>query len=465
MVVGSNKKNKIELTDYNYKRDIENRIFMAQLTFTEVDVLREIVNGSLKIPVASILEALNISETDLIPILDALKKTKLFTHDGKQIVVDKELRKYYENQIGKFDDDFLPGIEYFQGLLSKVPIHVLPIWYGISRVSENIFNSIIEKYLLTPKIYERYLVELDFDHLIMTGIIKDVFSSPDFTVYSHVLRDKYKLTFEEFEEYMLHLEFNFVCCLSYRPVNGMWKEVITPFYEWMEFLCFQRDTEPQPIKDKEKLLCDYKEDFGFVRDLTAVLKVLTQIPLKISMLGREPSLALESIASWLPHMTPEVAKHVFDKLEQLHLAEIREGYIHPTPKVREWLEMPPQEQAMMMYRQTTMNLSRKKCGFKLMTEKDVREAEKNLKRIVNVGWVYFDDFLRGFISPLGSAEPVVLRNRGKQWKYLLPVYSPEEHLLIESVIFERLSQVGMVATGTHNGKRCFCITSFGALIL
>jgi hypothetical protein len=58
-----------------------------------------------------------------------------------------------------------------------------------------------------------------------------------------------------------------------------------------------------------------------------------------------------------------------------------------------------------------------------------------------------------------------LKNRGKRWKYVTPVYSEQERGLMEMTIFERLYQLGMVATGTHNGKKCFCVTTFGAMAL
>ena len=49
--------------------------------------------------------------------------------------------------------------------------------------SDNIFASIIDKYLLTPKIYEKYLQELVLEEKSMSGIIQDVFLAPEFTFH------------------------------------------------------------------------------------------------------------------------------------------------------------------------------------------------------------------------------------------------------------------------------------------
>src|SRR5262245_32500384 len=117
------RKQKIELSDYNYLRDITQRQLMARLTTFEVDVLREVLNISLKFAPSELAEALDVDEALLMPVLHKLSQTGLLSIKGNLVVVDKEMRKYYEAQIAKFDDDFEPGMEFLQGLLSKVPIH------------------------------------------------------------------------------------------------------------------------------------------------------------------------------------------------------------------------------------------------------------------------------------------------------------------------------------------------------
>src|SRR5690606_655670 len=99
--------------------------------------------------------------------------------EGDTIFVDKDKRKYFEIQISRFDEDFVPGMEFVQGLLKKVPIQVLPLWYATPRTSNNIFESIIEKYLLTPQIYQRYLSELSLGDPLFTSIMRDLFVSAD----------------------------------------------------------------------------------------------------------------------------------------------------------------------------------------------------------------------------------------------------------------------------------------------
>ena len=125
------RKNKITLEDYDYKQDIENRLLMAQFTSKDLEVLEEILYSSIKIPIRKLAKSVDLEEKVVQAILKKLSKTDLFAFEDDSIVVDKEMRKYFEAQIQKFDPDFKPGMDFLQSILRKVPIHVLPIWYSI----------------------------------------------------------------------------------------------------------------------------------------------------------------------------------------------------------------------------------------------------------------------------------------------------------------------------------------------
>lgn len=72
-------------------------------------------------------------------------ENKTFKIQGEEIIVDKEMRKYYETQISKFDDHFQPDLEYLQSLLSKVPLHSLLVWYAILETLTIFFNQLLKK--------------------------------------------------------------------------------------------------------------------------------------------------------------------------------------------------------------------------------------------------------------------------------------------------------------------------------
>ena len=241
--VTSSRKNKISLTDYDYQKDIQNRLLVANLREEERDVLEEILYSPLHMTIADLASRLGMRLDLLTQTLHKLLPSGLCTIQGSHITIHKEMRKYFEIHMQRFDNDFRPYMEFIQSLLKKPPIHVLPIWYAVPRTADNIFHSLIERHFKTPLHFQRYIADLHFGEPVLQQIIHDVFSSEELERPASWIIAKYALTKELFEEYMLHLEFNFVCCLRYKRGLSGWEEIVTPFHEWMEYLRFIRSTE------------------------------------------------------------------------------------------------------------------------------------------------------------------------------------------------------------------------------
>ena len=70
-----------------------------------------------------------------------------------------------------------------------------------------------------------------------------MFSSPEFKLEASVIRDRYKLSKEKLQEYLLLLEFHFVLVSGF----SKGKEVISPFAEWAEYLRFQKKHNLKPL--------------------------------------------------------------------------------------------------------------------------------------------------------------------------------------------------------------------------
>lgn len=459
----SNKKNNIALSDYDYKRDIENRVIMAELSVFEVDVLREVLDHSLKIEISDLADILDVRELVLLSALKKLSQTKLLTIHGEMIFVDKEMRKYYESQILKFDDDFQPDIEFLQGLLSKLPMHTILSWYSIPNSSSHIFTSIVESYLSTPKVYQRYLSELNFTDPILKNIVHDVFNASDYKVSGCTLMKKYSLSREQFEEYMLHLEFNFVCCLGYNQVDDVWEEVVTLFYEWSTYLRVQQETAPNAIQEIIEIQRTHPEEDGFLQDLNRILNTVQDDPIKLAKASHGWKFFDEHALIVLPHVPQEDARteylsRLIKTLIELELVSIKEGTLNSVKQSQEWLRKSKHDQKMALYRHSVNRLCNAHVAF---AERDYHETVRSLNHLVKQDWVYFDDYINGLTVGLGNADSVVLQNKGKKWKYVFPTYSEDQVHFIKTVIFTGLFDAGLIATGTHRGQPCFSMTSLG----
>lgn len=442
------RKAKISLADYPFHRDIEIRLLMSQLNTIEVEVLREIIHHSLIMSIEQLAEDIGITIELLLPILDKLSAIKLFKRQNKTLIIDKEMRKYLEIKIEKFDEDFRPDLDFLQSILNKVPIHILPLWYAIPRSSDNIFESIIEKYFLTPQIYRQYLAELQFDNPIIQAIIQGVCQPPHFEVTVAELMTKFDLPHRSIEEYLLLLEYHFVCCLSYRRVDDTWEEIVAPFSEWHEYLKFEAQTKPLsipgPVEKHQQV------EFQFIKDLIILLEACQskKVLLKeVKNLYAEDSIQRQAIAN---------------KLIQVGFAKQNaSGHITITEKGRLWLLKPFFEQVATLANDSFNTPATINPSSSLWNVRNLRLIEKSLKQFTPNAWVEFRHFLHGFIAPIGDKEPVSLKSKGKRWKYVIPTYTDQETQFVYAVIMERLAELGVVETGLYQGEPCFRLTSFG----
>lgn len=443
------RKNKVNLADYNCRQDIENRMILADSSPFDLEVFEEILFSPLKISLKKLVRNMGCKEEVLLPILKKLSKIGLLSIEEDTILIDKEMRKYFEFQITRFSPDFKPDMEFLQGILRKVPIHLLPTWFSIPRTSNNIFESIVEKYFLTPQVFQRYLQELHFADPVVNSIMTDLFSAPDLTLYSSDVIEKYNLTRPGFEEILLLLEFHFIGYLSYRKEEDHWLEVITPFYEWHQYLRFLKETEA-PILEEKAVRQIGDSDFFFIQTMSEILTHLCKAPLPLN--GSKPA---------NPNTKEAIRSRALQKLLLIKLASSKDGMVYPSDHAQDWLSKSLEDRALYLYRHAANEILTMSLPAEVATERNIREAEKSIRRVLHKKWIRFDEFLKGVLIALSETSVISLKRIGKHYKYVLPVYSEDEQKLIQAVIFEWLFETGMVAIGVSEGKNCFRVTPFG----
>lgn len=455
--VAVQQKLKIRLEDYDYKRDIESRLFMQEFSSKDLEVLEEILYSPLHISIEKLGDMLQISSDELYSSLAKLSTIKLFEIDEQTLFVNKDIRKYFEFQILKFDNDFKPDMTFLQRLLKKVPIEVLPTWYATPRTSNNIFDSILEKYLSTPLIYQRHLLEVrNLDPLYST-IMDEVFSSPNCKVLSKDLREKHHLSTEEFSKIILFLELSFTLCLSYSKIQGKWEEVITPFYEWKNYLQFQKSTDIDPLLETNNIQKKGAIPFCFVHAMTALLKK-----------GKKESFSIHSpeitsMGKTLFDLTKEDMAHVIKKAELLNLAEIKNDQFTSLDESGYFIALDEKDKAMFVYKHHynySLTLGKKDS---ISLKKHIHEAVNTLSRIKNKNWVSYTDFTKGVINPFNSADRLILKKEGKVWGYHMPKLERQDEVFLKSLIFELLYEASIVDIGKYHNEDCIRLTEFGNL--
>ncbi len=457
-------KKKVDLNDYDYLSDIQTRSLMAKLSRFEVEVLQEIIDNSLNFSINQLAELFGSASKELIPVLDKFSDLQLLQRREDRVAVNKERRRYFELELSKFDEDFYPDISYaFSLLKNKVPLHILPDWYSISKTASDMFLSIVEKYFATPELYKKYLSNLSFDHPAMDFIISEIFKAPDCRINADDVMAKYQLSHGQFQEIVLLLEYTFVGYLCYEFTDDRWVGYICPFLEWREF--YQRQQKHFPRKLESSSIKTRSHEFPFLRDMTALLRAALKSPIA------NDNISFETLSGCLPGFSDEqndlhgYFHDVMEKCLALNLGVLKEGHFTAADTASSWIALAVQDQAVMLYRHPKNQMKNASKKQELYSPIHIRAAEKTLKDVMEWGWVLFDEFIQSASNPITQPCGVSLTRKGCKWHYSFPEYTADEIQLIYDTIFERLFQCGMVDIGTCQEKPCFKVTPFGQSIL
>ncbi|MEM8629428.1 MAG: hypothetical protein AAGF04_05110 [Chlamydiota bacterium] len=448
------KKSKVHLQDYDCRLDISNRLLLSRLSITEVELLQEILFHRLDIPITHLQQQLpHLSCEELTRALKKGESLGLYTLGKGSVHVHKERRKYYEIELLKFDEDFRPDLGYLHHLLKKVPIHILPAWYSIPKSSNHIFHSIVEKFLKTPQIYERHCEEISAQSSFFAKIIEELFSHPEQTLYLSDLQKNCDLSEQELHESILYLEFHFICFLSYTRVGDVWEEILTPFYEWQEFLRKEQALRPRPIFNKQLIEQLRPAPFAFVTDLGHILQKA----------GQEAPLDSAQILHDL-QLPRNQASHEYVEMLRSSICALDLASLSPHFSLRKegkaFLALDAEKRALYLLRCAKIEFFQDIEDS--LQERYHREIERSLAKLVGKGWVYFEDFLRHSFIAFTEEQKVTLENvTPKSWRYRLPQYSEKEVEALRTSIFIGLFQCGKVHVGSLYGKPCFCLSDFG----
>jgi hypothetical protein len=259
--------------------------------------------------------------------------------------------------------------------------------------------------------------------------------------------EKYGLTREKFEESLLLLEYHFVCCLRYVQVDGMWQGMVTPFSEWNDYLNFEARKALSPSQSSG-IKRIYENELGFIYDLNHILEACQE------------KLTLQDLKQ-LQSFSPQQQKALSKLIQLEFIKQNPKGLLTVTSMGAEWLSQPLNAQVVDLSIHPLNDLSRQEEFQDLMTVRNIRLLEKSLKGLPINTWISVEQFLKNMTISLGDKKEVTLKNRGRKWKYEVPLYSEKEKLFVETLLVERLHELGIVEIGFFQDKAYFYLTSFG----
>jgi hypothetical protein len=456
---------KVVLSDFDYKRFLNARLFLEKQSVTLIAVLEEILFSPLKVFIEELEEATGCFGEEMDLVLQTLSPLHLFHRDGKNLIVDKEIRKYLEIITEKFNPDFCPNLDYFKEVLKHVPIHCLISWYHIPRASNNIFNSILDKHFKTPKIYKQYIQETLSDNLTLSQIVNDVMNSENRSLPAQELMIKYSLSETVFEEMILFLELHFILCTTYEVKGHMYKKYLSAFIEWKEYLKKDFKGQDSQVSIKEELVenCILSE-FSFIKDMSTLLTLSNKRCLKVTFNPKDELFFLDSIPDDvvdLHNHSPLYLAKVINKSLLLGLLVVQDDRLRQTPPAEKWLETPLRKRTLISFKHPHNALSHKSAFTFHQHDRNIIEVQKALSSIKQGEWILFDEFINTYLSTTNNLKQASLTKIGGGWKYTSADYEVEEIEFIRTMILEWLFESGMVLKGSFQNKDCFKVSSLG----
>lgn len=452
------KKIKIILDDYPYANDIALRIKMSEVSHNDICVLEQILYSSIKTSVEKLIDDTDLDQAVVEHALKIWMDTGLVKQEGSSLVVDKELRKYFELEIQRFEEDFTPDIDFFAQLLKKPPIHALPIWYALPRTSTNIFESIIEKYLQTPQIYQRFLLEFQGQDPLFKQAIDLLFTSDELKIGLDFMQNKLGLSQESLYEMLLVLEYNMVGCVVFEKENSYYKPYIALYSEYKNYLEHLRKTECPMIEEKHVQRLTLSP-FAYVEGLITLLKVFKNKTFHFP-LDHDGELLLKEalVEAELAYLDLE---ELIQKLIAVQLIEVKTKQVLLNETSFSFMSMKPESAALVLYRHP---YNKPQADLEIPVDKAIRECEKAATRLLGRSWVLLEDFEKGLLVPFSEEQQISLKKVGRRFNYQLPTYQEKELEFIRFVFTDWFEKVGVIETGFFSSKPCIRLSPLGTEI-
>lgn len=459
---------RVKLEDYKFDLDLKQRLLLKDLTVSEIELIKNIINNSLNITLKDLSDITKIPVNLLKEKLVKLSNLNLYTLEENKLFVNKDIRKFLDIQLERFENDFKPDLDYFLKLIRHIPIEILINWFSISKTSDDIIQSIIENYFLTPDLFKKYLSLLHFDESILNEIMHLIFLNDSLSLDVSTLLQNFKIEKEDLEKYIMILEFHKICCLKFVQEDDHWKEVLIPFFEWKEYLLNCKNRTFQSIERISEVDLIYSTNFGFIQDLDEIVKSLVTSQIEINKVDEKYFFVDKKIVNKIQStsLKSDLSYHheLISKLLNLKLAVLNDSFLNHTDNVSAWFSKSLQEKGMTLYFLTIYSYRKHTINYEF-TDRDIREIEKSLKSIIGKDWVYLDDFINSLMIPIGKTDKNTLQKKGGIWNYCIPKYGENEFTFIQEIIEKHLFYSGILMIGYHDNKKCISMTPFGALSL
>jgi len=459
------KKEKIELGEYDFPQDLAARLYLSQLSPFEVEVIEELNLRPLQLSITEFSSEIDKSIDRIFPIFQDLQKLNLLKMSGDLVLLNKEMRKYFEHSLELFDQDFTPDLLFVYQNFRKIPIHCLSTWYALPKNSNNLFQSLLDKYLLTPSLYEKYLQEVQLEGETMEKIKETLLGSENLQLSVDEIQKRFHLTKESLEKTLILLEF-FLVGVTYFVRQGDGYERI--FSMLHEYRTYQKECQQRALSSiaAKKISCTLSAPFGFIEDLDLLLIQAKRHKVELIEDQLPPSfLAILAKKSTLidPKSLQEHFAHIVQRGLQLGLLVRRDNMLVVSVyEANKWHALSLEERSIYLLYHPKNRFFTYDGEVHLLEEKHLKDAQKAICQAIPLGFVELEKLLDVTSISLGSQKGVHLKRSGVRYRYQSPQYSMDERKLLRATYLETFFESGFIEKGiSEQGAICIRTTSFG----
>jgi hypothetical protein len=336
----------------------------------EVLILQALLDLSNNISLEDIQAECDLPPQEIINSLEKLSSIGLTARHHNQILVDKQLRKYYETQLLRFSPTLYPTIDLFTHQLKKISIELISLWYSLPKNCSNLLQTLIDKFFKSPQLYQRHLSEIQLEQPNLYRAYDLLINSPGHSLLYHEFMQRLELSQEERETYLLMLEFSGIAFLHFRihPHTTSLTAHVSLLGEWVEY---QKIINPTS-KEISPQVYLHQDTWWFI-------KLMEELAITLRQEGLLPA---ETEAISLQH-----ARAIEKGIEQ-GLFLKKGSSIYPGLALDNWLGESYEGRAWSLYRLSTTPFPipiDSGSLRELATQRNIREIERSLRRFIGQG--------------------------------------------------------------------------------
>ena len=422
------RKNQINLSDYDLHFDIQIRAHLSAINERDVLFLEALIYNSLKITIEDLCTELDYSSSEITTLLSLHDTVGLYSVHGNIITIDKEVRKKIEWELEKFDPQFLPGLNLIRASLKKVPVYVLPQWYKLSKTTDNIFEAVREKFLITPQVYNAYLLENKLENPTAKQLYEAISNTENYEISLSDFLKEHPLSKEELHEAIILLEFNLMGCLIYKKNGNSYVPYVSFFSEWKTHLIDLK--KKQQVFLKNSISSPLTTETPVVNQMTNLLENLKQINKK---------------DQYLPIL------HT--------IGFINTEYTELSSRGKEWLELPHKNKCFVLFNTLLYRYLTYEPLYLITNENRIRECCAILINALSQRETELPTIMETLSLPLHKDHKMQITREGKIWAYSLPSFNEKEQNLLQHLLDHLLYYSGII--NKNNNK--YTATEFGVL--